>query len=66
MLFAAALQKVGVKFEMHIYPQGAHGLSLATMETASVYNPKFSPEERVWPECAAWVGMAGRFVKEEL
>lgn len=66
LLFVRALQRAGVRYEMHIYPQGEHGLSLATMETTSRSNPKFSPEHRLRPECAAWVGMAGRFVKEEL
>ncbi|MBQ8814296.1 MAG: alpha/beta hydrolase [Lachnospiraceae bacterium] len=66
MLFAAALQRAGVKFEMHVYPQGEHGLALSTEETASVSNEKYSAAHRVRPECAAWVGMAGRFVKEEV
>lgn len=66
MFFAAALQKAGVKYEMHIYPQGKHGLALSTMETVSFSNEKYSPAKRMRPECAAWVGMAGRFVKEEL
>jgi len=62
MLFTMALKKAGVKFEQHIYPQGAHGLSLANRETARYENP----ERSIQPECAAWVGLAGRFVKEEL
>lgn len=66
MLFAAAMQRADVKFEMHVYPQGEHGLALSTEETASVSNEKYSVAHRVRPECAAWVGMAGRFVKEEL
>lgn len=35
MLFAQALRKAGVEFELHIYPKGGHGLSLATKETDS-------------------------------
>lgn len=62
LLFVTALQRSGVKFELHIYPQGVHGLSLATEET----NPCETPGRCVQPECAAWVGMAGRFVKEEI
>ena len=62
MLFTMALKKAGVKFEQHIYPQGAHGLSLANRETARYENP----ERSIQPECAAWINMAGRFVKEEL
>ena len=66
LLFTAALQNAGVKFEMHIYPQGVHGLALATDETASRSNEKYGRSCCIRPECAAWVGMAGRFVKEEV
>lgn len=66
MLFAMALRRAGVKFEMHLYPQGEHGLSLSTEETASVSNERYSAAHRVRPECAAWIGMAGRFIKEEV
>lgn len=34
LLFASSLSRVGVPFEMHIYPHGPHGLSLAEKETA--------------------------------
>ena len=30
LLFASALAENGVPFEMHVYPDGVHGLSLAT------------------------------------
>ncbi len=66
MLFAMAMRRAGVKFEMHLYPQGEHGLSLSTEETASVSNERYSTTHRVRPECAAWIGMAGRFIKEEV
>lgn len=66
LLFTAALQKEGVKFEMHIYPQGVHGLVLSTDETASRTNARYDHSCYIRPECAAWVGMAGRFVKEEV
>ena len=51
---------------MHVYPRGEHGLALSTVETASQSNEKYSVERRVRPECAAWISMAGRFIKEEL
>ncbi|MBM7712355.1 alpha/beta hydrolase [Enterococcus xiangfangensis] len=35
LLFANKLQSVGVPFELHIFPKGIHGLSLATSETTS-------------------------------
>lgn len=49
MLFAQSLQKNGVPFEMHIFPKGAHGLSLATAESTD--DPeKQMPAVAVWPE----------------
>lgn len=33
LLFAASLRRAGVPFELHVYPHGPHGLSLATPET---------------------------------
>ena len=65
LLFTTALQNAGVKFEMHVYPQGVHGLALATDETASRSREKYGSCS-IRPECAAWVGMAGRFVREEV
>jgi acetyl esterase/lipase len=35
LLFARALRQHKIPFEMHIYPDGGHGLSLATEETAT-------------------------------
>lgn len=34
LMFASALRQAGVPFEMHVYPEGRHGLSLASAETA--------------------------------
>ena len=33
LLYAQALKKEGIHFEMHIYPKGNHGLSISTKET---------------------------------
>lgn len=33
LLYAMALKKAGIHFEMHVYPKGNHGLSIATKET---------------------------------
>ncbi len=33
LLYASALKEAGVHFEMHIYPKGDHGLSIANKET---------------------------------
>ena len=34
MLFAQALKKYNIPFELHIYPKGGHGLSLCDQRTA--------------------------------
>lgn len=34
LLFASALSLRGIPFELHVYPHGPHGLSLATRETS--------------------------------
>lgn len=48
--YASALHKAGVSCELHVFDEGAHGLSLATEETGCT-NKK---EKR----CAAWVDLA--------
>ncbi|MFT4414231.1 alpha/beta hydrolase [Fredinandcohnia humi] len=58
LLFADALLKHGVSFEMHIYPKGAHGLSLGTEETMAKDN-----EFSVQPEVSNWIEMAGRWIQ---
>ena len=45
-MLAAALTRAGVIYEMHIYPEGIHGLGLA---------PDY-PEIRVWAEqCVTFI-----------
>ena len=48
---AAALSKSKVPFELHIFPEGAHGMSVCTQEvnTPSAYNARWVQ----W--CAAWL-----------
>ena len=50
LLFASALSRCKVRFELHIYPFGAHGLSLATRE---VDQPE--KERRADPHVAGWI-----------
>ena len=57
LMFAEAMQEKGVNFEMHIYPVGGHGLSLATEETGGC------DEGMVQPYCAGWVDMAKAWMK---
>lgn len=57
MRFTAALEERGVKFELHIYPNGVHGLSLAD-ETVTEIN------EGIAPAVQNWMDMSIRWIKE--
>ncbi len=54
---ANALEANNVKFELHIYPYGGHGLSLAT-ETIAVY------PENCLPFVQDWIDFSVRWIKE--
>ncbi len=57
LFFAQALSREKIPFEMHIYPFGAHGLSLATPEVQEPGKDR-RPDPHVagWiDECAAWL-----------
>ncbi len=58
LLYATALADAGVPFEYHVYPNGAHGLSLCNRET-SIGAAHFDN-----PTCAGWLKEAIRYVKE--
>lgn len=50
LLFAAALSRHGVPFDLHVYAHGIHGLGLADEE----------PHTRTWTDaCASWLQMNG-------
>ncbi len=57
MLFASAMKKANIPFELHIYPDGPHGLSLGTRETKSV------SDDRINPHIGSWVGLCERWIK---
>ncbi|HEX3020968.1 MAG TPA: alpha/beta hydrolase [Lachnospiraceae bacterium] len=57
LLLATALKKKNILTELHIYPRGGHGLSLATKETA--YQNEFSIQE----DCANWIDLANTWIK---
>ena len=57
LLLADALEKHRVPFEMHIYPNGPHGLSLANEETCA-QRPGFDTSD-----VATWLAMAIRWAK---
>lgn len=59
LLIASALRRCGVTAEVHIFPFGSHGLSLANPLTSSANRP----EQNV-PECAAWPELAARFLRQ--
>lgn len=55
---ALALEKFGVKHELVLFPNGHHGLSLATSETC-----KEIPENEPHP-CSVWVDLADKWLKK--
>ena len=57
--FQACLQQ-GVSAELHIYPVGGHGLSLANEETCRANGIG------VQKECQSWIGLAQTWLKEIL
>lgn len=57
LYMAEAMHNSGVNFEMHIYPVGGHGLSLATEETACC------DEHMMLPYCQSWVNQVKAWMK---
>ncbi len=57
LLFASALREHQIPLELHIYPEGGHGLSLATAETAR------GEETRVNPHCATWFALCDQWLR---
>lgn len=60
LLFFSALHRCGVEAALHIYPRGAHGLSLATVETRS------SDGAGMQKECRSWLGLAVEWLDAQL
>jgi acetyl esterase/lipase len=56
LLFASALRKHGVPFELHIYPRGGHGLALGTAETAT-------PNLPALPGVTGWIDLAADWIR---
>lgn len=54
LAFASALHQAEIPFELHIYPKGPHGISLASEVTALHLG-------MVVPACQSWITMAIRF-----
>ncbi len=57
LLFASALSKNKVPFELHVYPHGPHGLSLATKDVEDpAKNRMADPYVAAWfPRCCEWL-----------
>ncbi len=55
-LFANAMKKASVPFELHVYPDGPHGLSLSTRETGSTRSDMINPHVNSWISlCERWI-----------
>lgn len=59
LLLAQALRKAGVSLEMHIYPHGRHGLSLATDEVSD------STGDCLEPHCQGWMELVKEWIAEK-
>lgn len=58
LLFAEAMAEKGISTELHIFPEGPHGLALANRVTAPDRMPSI-----IRPECEPWIDMAVRWVQ---
>jgi acetyl esterase/lipase len=59
IFLAAALKKADIPFELHIFPEGKHGLSLANAETCD-NDPGF-----INSQAAQWFGLCANWLKKE-
>ena len=57
LLLASALRKYGVSLEMHIYPRGIHGLSLATREVEG------RDGRYLEPACQSWMQLVRTWIE---
>ncbi len=59
LLFADALKNHNIPCELHIYPHGVHGLSLANEQT-EIHNHEYN---FIVPQCQAWVNLAKTWIE---
>lgn len=59
LLMANAMREAGVPFELHIFPDGCHGLSLADEQSDG------GNGEQIVPECAVWPSLAADWIKRD-
>lgn len=62
LLYAVALKKAGIRLEMHIFPEGRHGLSLANEETVKAEDD--GRGTYVVPACQEWISLVKRWLSE--
>lgn len=58
LLLAMAMKQHKVPLEMHIYPHGSHGLSLANEETSG------NQLHRLEPDCQNWIGLLETWLRK--
>lgn len=58
LLYVNAMRKHKIPMEVHIYPRGRHGLSLANEETQAA-----DGNSSIVAECQNWIQMAGKWIK---
>lgn len=59
LLFAQAMAKVGAPFALHIFQNGAHGMSLGSALTA----PEANPASRMDPQIAQWPALFDQWMQ---
>jgi len=62
LLFAQALRKKEIPFELHIYPVGGHGISLADERTGTTS----MEDTRIVPECQGWMDLSIQWIKSQI
>lgn len=55
LLMVNALQKAGVSYECHLYPKGAHGLSICTKQVSRPNTPVDAHAATWVPLCTQWL-----------
>lgn len=58
LLFASACSRAKVPFELHVFPEGRHGLSLCNDQTMS------GSEKNLVPHNACWIDLACKWARE--
>ena len=58
LMFASALARQRVPFELHVFESGGHGLSLCDESTAQ-------HEGQIRPDCGVWVDLALNWLRKQ-